>query len=427
MAEEQAPLAFLDDLNESQTQNATFIAKKAKEMGINPRLAVAIAYRESRLNFGVDDGKDGEIGVMQVKIPTGELVGFSEKDLRDPKKNVEAGLMYLKQGITKFGDPKLAVVGYNAGMDHKFFEDPEKHKIPPSTRDYVKEIQNWGGFTEPVGSPDETSEDASSASEFVGDEGMRGPPAPPSNMDFLMSKAKAMYDSGVDTAANMTASDYMKLGGAGAGAFAGPRMGTAIENVQKAANAPLSGGDKWRQNWAGQGGQPTGASVPEASAAYQRSKGQGKVSGRVSQMYGPPSRPPEPGVFRPGRLSMPNQPVSPISQTGQTIGKYAGAMLDSPLGKKATGALGGYGAVTQGMEAIDQARKGDKVGAAISGLGALGSGVVAIPTPVTRAVGAGMSMLSPAALWMLQHSRKMSPENAQGALGRTDAMGNPIP
>jgi hypothetical protein len=102
-------------------------------------------------------------------------------------------------------------------------------------------------------------------------------------------------------------------------------------------------------------------------------------------------------------------------------------MLDSPLGKKVTGALGGYGAVTQGMEALDLARKGDKVGATISGLGALGSGIAAIPTPVTRAVGTGMSILSPAALWMLQHSRKMSPENAQDALGRTDAMGNPIP
>jgi hypothetical protein len=424
MAEEQAPLAFLNDLNESQTQNATYIAKKAKEMGINPRLAVAIAYRESKLNFGVDDGKDGEVGVMQVRIPTGELMGYSEKDLRDPKKNVDAGLTYLKQGLTKFGDPKLAVVGYNAGMDHKFFEDPEKHKIPTSTRDYVKEIQGWGGFTEPTGS---APEEVSSDEEVVEDEGMRGPPAPASNMDFLMNKAKSMYDSGVDTMSNMTASDYMKLGGAGAGAFAGPRMGASIENLQKSANAPLSGGDKWRQNWAGQGGQPTGASVPEASAAYQRSKGQGKVSGRVSQMYGPPNKPPEPGVFRAGRLSLPNQPVSPISQTGQTVSKYAGAILDSPLGKKTTGALGGYGAVTQGMEAADLYRKGDKVGAAISGLGALGSGIAAIPTTPTRVVGAGMSMLSPAALWMLQHSRKMSPENAQGALGSTDAMGNPMP
>jgi len=423
MAEEQAPLTFLNDLNESQTQNATYIAKKAKEMGINPRLAVAIAYRESKLNFGTDDGNDGEIGVMQVLPNTGKFMGYSEKDLRDPKKNVEAGLTYLKQGLTKFGDPKLAVVGYNAGMDHKFFEDPENHKIPTRTRDYVKEIQSWGGFTEPTASaPDAASSDEG----VVEDEGMRGPPAPPSNMDFLMNKAKAMYDSGVDTVANMTASDYMKLGGAGAGAFAGPRMGASIENIQKAANAPLSGGDKWRQNWAGQGGQPTGASVPEASAAYQRSKGQGKVSGRVSQMYGPPSAPAQAGVFQPGRLSLAKPPnAPPITPLAGKVAQYGSAILNSPLGQKSMGALGGYGAVTQGMEATEQARKGDVAGATISGLGALGNVLTAIPP--TRPVGMGLSTLTPAAQWMLQHSRKMSPENAQGALGRTDAMGNPMP
>lgn len=428
MAEEQAPLAFLKDLNESQTQNATFIANKAKEMGINPRLAVAIAYRESRLNFGVDDGKDGEVGVMQVKIPTGELLGFSEKDLRDPKKNVEAGLMYLNQGIKKFNDPKMAVVGYNAGMDHKFFEDPEKYKVPSKTLEYVKEIKNWGGFTEPTGSPNEAPEEAQLEEAPSQDEGMRGPPAPPSNLDFMMNKAKGMYESGADTLANMTPSDFVKLGGAGVGAFAGPRIGASIENIQKAANAPLSGGDKWRQNWAGQGGQPTGASVPEASAAYQRSKGQGKVSGRVTQMYGPPSKPPQAGVFQAGRLSLAKPPnAPPVTPLAGKVAQYGSAILDSPIGRKTTGALGGYGAVTQGMEAVDQARKGNMAEATISGLGALGSGIATIPTPVTRGIGAGMSMLSPAALWMLQHSRKMSPENAQGALGNTDAMGNPMP
>jgi hypothetical protein len=239
-----------------------------------------------------------------------------------------------------------------------------------------------------------------------------------------MNKAKGMYESGVDTLANMTPSDYMSLGGAGLGAYAGPRIGGAIENIQKAANAPLSGGDLWRQNWAKQQNKTAGISVPEASAEYQRTKGQGKISGRISKMYGP-SQPSEAGVFKPGRLSLPNKPVSPISQTGQTIGKYAGAILDSPIGRKTTGALGGYGAVTQGMEAVDQARKGDVASSTISGLGALGNVLTAIPQ--TRPIGMGLSALTPAAQWMLQHSRKMSPENAQSALGNTDAMGNPMP
>jgi hypothetical protein len=425
MADKQPPLGFIDELNESQAQNALIIAKKAKEMGINPRLAVSIAFKEGSLNFSKEDGGSGEIGVMQVLPSTGKLLGFSEKDLRDPQKNIEAGLMYLNQGLKQHGDPRLAAAGYNAGMDHKFFENPNS-KLPSSTVEYVQKIKDWGGFLEPTAIPVETTQDAPSEDTSSPDEGMREPPAPASNMDFLMNKAKGMYESGVDTVANMTASDYMKLGGAGAGAFAGPRIGASIENIQKAANAPLSGGDKWRANWAGQGGQPTGASVPEASAGYQRSKGQGKVSGRVTKMFGPPTNAPQPGVFQPGRLSLakpPNPP--PITPLAGKVAQYGSAILNSPLGQKATGALGGYGAVTQGMEALDQARKGDVASSTISGLGALGNMLTAIPQ--TRPIGMGISTLTPAAQWMLQHSRKMSPENAQGALGNTDAMGNPMP
>jgi len=414
MADEQPKLSFLNDLNESQTQNAALIAQKANEMGLNPRLAVAIAYREGRLNFGTDDGKDGEIGVMQVKPSTGKLLGFSEKDLRDPNKNIEAGLMYLQQGINKFGDPKLAVAGYNAGMDHKFFEDPEKYKLPASTIGYVKEIKNWGGFTEPEKKT----------------EGAKPPSAPaveePSDEDFLLDKAKQMYEGAKDWATDQKPSDVLKYAGAGAGAYVGPKIGAMVDTAQKSANAPLSGGDKWRANWAGQGGQPTGASVPEASASYQRSKGQGKVAGQVTRMYGPPTAPPEPGVFQPGRLSLakpPNPP--PVTDFAGKMGKYGSAVMNSPIGQKTMGALGGYGAVTQGLDALSQARKGDVTGATISGIGALGNVLTAIPQ--TRPVGMGLSTLTPAAQWMLEHSRKMSPENAQGALGRTDAMGNPIP
>lgn len=425
MADKQPPLGFIDELNESQAQNALIIAKKAKEMGINPRLAVSIAFKEGSLNFSKEDGGSGEIGVMQVLPSTGKLLGFSEKDLRDPQKNIEAGLMYLNQGLKQHGDPRLAAAGYNAGMDHKFFQNPES-KLPSSTVEYVQKIKDWGGFLEPTAIPVETTEDVSSEETSSPDDGMRGPPAPPSNMDFLMNKAKGMYESGADTLANMTPSDYVKLGGAGVGAFAGPRIGASIENIQKAANAPLSGGDKWRQNWAGQGGQPTGASVPEASAAYQRSKGQGKVSGRVTQMYGPPSKPPQAGVFQAGRLSLAKPPnAPPVTPLAGKVAQYGSAILDSPLGKKTTGALGGYGAVTQGMDAVSQARQGDVAGSTISGIGALGNVLTAIPQ--TRPIGMGLSALTPAAQWMLQHSRKMSPENAQDALGRTDAMGNPMP
>lgn len=397
------PLSFIDGLNESQTNAAIAVAEKAKAMGINPRLAVSIAYREGKLDFNSKDGTSGEIGMMQVMPSTAKMMGFTEEDLRDPQKNVEIGLTYLKQGLDKFNDPVTAAAGYNAGMDHKFFADPEKHNLPESTINYLKDINKFGGFTQPS-APIEEAGSSEGAAET--------PPA--SEEDFSLNRAKQMFG-------NVTAQDVAGVAGAATGAYLGPKIGAGITNVQKAATAP-TGGEKWAQNWAGQ--NRPGASVPEASAAYQRSKGQGKVSGRISQMYGP--RPPvEPGVFQAGRLSLPQSRPPVTTPLGGKVAQYGSAVLNSPVGQRAMGALGGYGAVTQGMEAAQQFKQGDKTGAAISGLGALGNVLTAIPP--TRPVGMGLSTLTPAAQWMLQHSRKMSPENAQGALQRTDPMGNPIP
>jgi len=398
------PLSFIDGLNESQTNAAIAVAEEAKKMGINPRLAVSIAFREGGLNFSSKDGSSGEIGMMQVMPSTGKMMGYTEEDLRDPKKNLVIGLTYLKQGLDKFNDPVPAAAGYNAGMDHKFFQDPEKYNLPESTVNYLKDIKKFGGFTDPTPQPEEALPEEASPEAVT----------PASEEDFSMNRAKQMFG-------DMSAKDWAGAAGAATGAYLGPKVGAGMSNVQQAATAP-TGGDKWAKNWAGQNRQ--GLSVPEAAAAYQRSKGQGKVSGRVSQMYGP--RPPvEPGVFQPGRLSLPQTRPPMTTPLGGKVAQYSSAVLNSPVGQKAMGALGGYGAATQGMEAAQQLKQGDKTGAALSGLGALGGVLTALPP--TRAAGMGLSALTPVAQWMLQHSRKMSPANAQGALQRVDPMGNPIP
>ena len=421
--EEQKPLAFIDELNPSQTNNAIAIAERAKKMGLNPRLAVSIAYAESRLNSASEDSDKGAIGMMQVMPETGKMLGFSEKDLRDPQKNIEAGLMYLKQGYDKFNDPVMTAAGYHAGFDHKFFEDPEKHKLGPKTTAYIKDINSWGGFTAPT--------ESIAPSESAAAPAFKTPPAkaPASEEGFLESKAKDLMFDASRWAENQTPQSLAEAAaptaGAMAGAYASNKMGQGLDYMQ--ARKPATGGDLWRENWAGQGGERRGLSVPEAAAGYQRSKGQGKVTSQVTKMYGPPTTTTEPGVFKPGRLSLARPMQSPLSPLAGKMAEYGGAVLNSPIGRKVTGALGGYGAAQEGMEAYRQARQGDVAGAAISGLGALGGALTAVPTAPTRAIGVGLSTLTPAAQWMLQHSRKMSPEAAQGALQRTDPMGNPIP
>lgn len=474
--ENEKPLSFIDDLNESQINKAIEIAEKAKAMGLNPRLAVSIAYAESRLNPAIDDSDQGAIGLMQVRPNTGKMLGFSEKDLRNPDKNLEAGLMYLKQGYDKTQDLALTAAGYHAGYDHKFFEDPNKYKLGPKTTQYVQDIKDYGGFTQPQ------AEEVSAEEVSAEDDGMRGPPAPPSESDFLMTMAKEKFG-------DLSLDDAAKLSGALAGYKAGPAIGSALQNLKDTATAkpvapPLSTIDPSAQAvrimQGGQGdtlgttgrARQEGYNIDTAQKAATKASME-KVTPQARQVLAgmPGMTATESGVlyprtetrptagsrpststlrvrggapYTPSNLNIGNiipqseRPPAPLSQPAprvpysppvtQFAGKaadYGKAILNSPLGQKAMGALGGYGAVSQGMESYKQAKQGDYSGAALSGAGSLGNALMMIPQG--RVVGTGLSALSPAALWMLQHSRKMSPEAAQGALQRTDPMGNPIP
>ena len=144
MAEPQKPMAFLDTLDETQKKFADEIIEKSKQKGMDPRLGLALVYRESRFNPDAI-GDNGEIGLWQVKPSTGKLMKYTEKDLRIPSKNIDAGLQYLNQNLIKFNDPVLAVAGYNAGPDHPYFSDP-KTPLPESTINYVRDIKDLGGL-----------------------------------------------------------------------------------------------------------------------------------------------------------------------------------------------------------------------------------------------------------------------------------------
>jgi hypothetical protein len=77
-------------------------------------------------------------------------------------------------------------------------------------------------------------------------------------------------------------------------------------------------------------------------------------------------------------------------------------MIASGLG----GALGGYGAVTMADDANQRRMKNDYLGAAISGIGALGSAAAVIPHPLTRIIGGGLAMASPAANLLIDQMRQ---------------------
>lgn len=137
---------FINKLDEEQKIIGRKIAIRAKEMGIDPRLAVTLAFRESSLRMPEKPGADGEIGIMQVRPSTAKMIGFDPDELKDPDRNIEIGLTYLKQGLDRYKSPVLAVAGYNTGYDHPYFSDPDK-PLPRSTKSYLEDIKELGGFS----------------------------------------------------------------------------------------------------------------------------------------------------------------------------------------------------------------------------------------------------------------------------------------
>ena len=139
-------LNFIDKLDEEQAANAEKVAKAAKRAGVDPVLAVATAYQESRLRSNPPRGSSGEIGMMQIMPGTGRGMGFNEKQLGNLDQNIEAGVQYLKKGLEATGnDPQLAAIYYNGGPGA--VQALTQGKDPdPRVFDYLRSINSYGTF-----------------------------------------------------------------------------------------------------------------------------------------------------------------------------------------------------------------------------------------------------------------------------------------
>jgi len=139
-------LNFIGDLDEEQSKNAVKVAQMAREAGVDPTLAVAIAYKEGSLLTDAPRGKSGEIGMMQVMPSTGMEIGYDEKKLSIPNQNIKAGLQYLKMGLQATeNDPQLAAIFYNGGPGAinalKTGKEPDSRVF-----DYVRTLNSYGTF-----------------------------------------------------------------------------------------------------------------------------------------------------------------------------------------------------------------------------------------------------------------------------------------
>jgi hypothetical protein len=132
-------------LNKEQQNNAFLIGSKAQEVGIDPDLALAFAWRENRFQTKGKSPK-GATGIMQIMPANAKAYGYSVEDLQDPNHNIDIGLRLFKENLDMFqGNERAALVAYNANPNVakrylKNGEDP--NVIPEETRTYLEDIHS---------------------------------------------------------------------------------------------------------------------------------------------------------------------------------------------------------------------------------------------------------------------------------------------
>lgn len=111
------------------------VARAAKQHGVDPKLADAVASVESRYRNAARSPK-GAVGVMQLMPATARDLGVNPWNYRD---NIDGGVWYLRLLLDRYdGDVKKALAAYNAGPGVV----DEVGGIPPyrETQDYVAAV-----------------------------------------------------------------------------------------------------------------------------------------------------------------------------------------------------------------------------------------------------------------------------------------------
>lgn len=88
------------------------VVDAAQRNGVDPSLATALAWQESRFDRNRNSPK-GARGPMQLMPETAKRFGVM--DICDPAANIDGGIRYLKLLLDQFKNPLIAAAAYNAG------------------------------------------------------------------------------------------------------------------------------------------------------------------------------------------------------------------------------------------------------------------------------------------------------------------------
>jgi len=463
MAEEKTPT-----LDENQRRVAQKIMDMAPRFQVNPDFALAVAMAENM--FRDNQSNKGAIGPMQLMPDTAKEL---QVDPYDEDQNIEGGLRLIRQlsGYKGVGvDPIRVLAGYHSGPNATFFKTNNPDDLGPNALTYIDRVATFSGGQLP---PVLLTEEAASAPQAAAEEEVNQPvEVSEEDMAKQMAEKRLNAMQALGAGAGATASTVMdttgRIGNRTVDALAektakalAARAPTGALPTAAAPVAPSGGAitpepsaQSTRIMQGGQGDQlgTTGrarqegyntetarraavanemkAMNPQARQILANAPGMTSTpsgvlypSTEMRPTLGPrgqrtPPMAPDIGDVRPGGPNMgpssytPPQGALPaqkpsLARQAINMGRKA---LDIPLiSPAATGALGGYGAVTEASDAAERYKRGDYLGAGISGIGALGSAAAVIPHPITRGVGGGLALAAPMANMIVDYMRQTSP------------------
>jgi hypothetical protein len=278
-------------------------------------------------------------------------------------------------------------LAYNAGHDAAFLVGKSKDPLESSVK-YLNKIYAEGGFTptQQISQGSADSADTTKTTEF----------AAPDLVSDIVKLSRAVPAATVAAAGNRPLPSDASTA-AGAGAVAGSLIGAGTKTLAEgsaarsvAAGTPV---EKWAQamGYGNRGAQTYGQAHQFEQGTRKGATIRNPASGQTYK--------PEFNFQKP-----------PIVQAAPTMGQKVVGALDTAGGMmskapRLSGALAGAGVGFSGKDAVERANRGDYLGAGIAGVGALGSAASMIPHPLTRGIGAGVGMLSPLALSVLDRLR----------------------
>jgi hypothetical protein len=242
---------------------------------------------------------------------TAKEYGFSQKDLADPDKNIQAGVSVLKDFLSRSnGDSMMAAGMYNAGPNHSFFKTG-KGDLPLETQNYIAKINGFGGFGEGEPAPNEPKPPVEvepppnepTPEATVHQKGVSDPAAEAQKNKELAMGTGAVLGAGYgfaesrlnraetqamreEMARERVRAQYAQYQAQLADDVGEVRIRPQVGALPEAPATGGTSGEKWSRNWRGVE-TPGSRSVPESGAMYQRGKLQGKskISQRINKLY----------------------------------------------------------------------------------------------------------------------------------------------